>query len=78
MELVELEPRMEAAARRMTRRAPWFFDDFLQEMWVAVLEAPRGQKSSWYLTHAVWRAIDWLRAEIAFRTRNAPAGKMDV
>ena len=65
--VLELEDDVRRAAGHHTRGSPELFDDFLQEMWVALLEAPGGKSLSWYMWRATWRAVDWLRREMTYR-----------
>ena len=69
---LDFESDLRRAAGNCTRRYPLLFEDFLQEMWVAVLEAPPGQTRSWYIGRAAWLAHHWLRAELLRTVRNVP------
>lgn len=75
---LELEPYLRRAAGSCTREHPHLFEDFLQEMWVAVLEAPPGQTRSWYVGRAAWLAQHWMRAELLRTVRNVPVEVLDA
>ena len=72
MRLLELEAEVRRAAGHHTNDRPELFDDFVQEMWVALLEAPEGKSVSWYMWRATWRAVDWLRREMIYRAWHLP------
>jgi len=75
---IELESDLRRAAGNCTRRHPHLFEDFLQEMWVVVLQAPPGQTRSWYVGRAAWLAGHWLRAELLRTVRNVPLEALDA
>ena len=72
MNVLELESQVRRAAGCHTADSPDLFDDFLQEMWLALLQAPEGHSTSWYLWRATWRAEHWLRREMTYRSWHRP------
>lgn len=72
MNALELDGKLKRSAGHHTRGRPDLFDDVLQEMTLAVLEAPGGQSASWYMWRATWRGVDWLRREMHYHARHRP------
>ena len=63
---MDIEKEMGAIKRvasRLVSPACDIYDDLVQEMCLAILEAERGHVKSWYLERAKSRAINYLRSK---------------